>query len=101
LKVLSTMSSPYEKIISSVINGAVFPLLFYGFRVNPWSDPKTYWVVAVISFVISFSVYSLRKERENSHRVRNYLINSFISFILLFIVGAIYFVILVALHGFV
>ena len=88
----------YEKVLASIVIGSILPLLFYGFRVTPWSDPISYWNVGLICFAISFLVYKFRKPRAGSSRVRIHLTNFVISFVVLFVVAGVYFGILVALQ---
>ena len=88
----------YEKLLASIVIGSILPLLFYGFRVTPWSNPFTYLTVGVVCFAISFLVYKFRKPGEDRSRLRIHLTNFVISFVVLFVVAAVYFGILVALQ---
>ena len=88
----------YEKVLASIVIGLILPLLFYGFRVTPWSDPVTYWNGLILGFGISFLVYKFRKPAEGSSRVRIHLTNFVISVVVLCIVAAAYFVVLIALQ---
>ena len=87
----------YEKLLASIVIGLILPLLFYGFRVTPWSDPFTYLNVGLLCFAISFLVYKFRKS-EGRSRLRIHTTNFVISFVLVFVVAAVYFVILIALQ---
>jgi hypothetical protein len=89
----------YEKILASIVIGLILPLLFYGFRVTPASDPVTYGSVGVICFAISFLVYRFRKPAAGRSRVRIHLTNFVISFVVLCAVAAVYLGILVALQA--
>jgi hypothetical protein len=88
----------YEKVLASIVIGLILPLLFYGFRVTPWSDPVTYWNGLILSFGISFLVYKFRKPAEGSSRVRIHLTNFVISFVVLCVIAAVYFLVLLALQ---
>ncbi len=88
----------YEKLLASIVIGSILPLLFYGFRVTPWSNPFAYWNVGLLCFAISFLVYKFRKEREGRSRLRIHLTNFVISFVLLFVIAGVYFGILIALQ---
>ena len=88
----------YEKVLASIVVGLILPLLFYGFRVTPRSNPITYWSVGIVCFAISFLVYEFRKTGEGRSRVRIHSINFVISFVALFVVAAVYFGILIALQ---
>jgi hypothetical protein len=88
----------YEKLLASIVVGLILPLLFYGFRVMPWSDPISYWSVGVVCFALSFLVYKFRKPAHGRSRVRIHLTNFVVSFVVLFVVAAAYFGILIALQ---
>ena len=88
----------YEKVFASIVVGLILPLLFYGFRITPRSDPARYLTVGVLCFAISFLVYKFRKTGEGRSRLRIHLTNFVISFVVLFLVAGVYFVILVALQ---
>jgi len=88
----------YEKLLASIVIGLILPLLFYGFRVTPRSDPISYGSVGLICFAISFLSYKFRKPREGSSRVRIHLTNFVVSFVVLFVVAGVYFIILIALQ---
>ena len=88
----------YEKLLASIVIGSILPLLFYGFRVMPWSNPFAYWNVGLLCFAISFLVYKFRKPGEGRSRLRIHLKNFVISFVLLFVVAGVYFGILIALQ---
>jgi hypothetical protein len=88
----------YEKFLASIVVGSILPLLFYGFRITPWSDPARYWTAGVLCFAISFLVYKLRKAGEARSRLRIHLTNFVISFVVLFLVAAVYFGILIGLQ---
>ena len=88
----------YEKLLASIVIGSILPLLFYGFRVTPWSNPFTYWNVGLLCFAISFLVYKFRKAEEGRSRLRIHLTNFVISFVVLFVVAGVYFGILIALQ---
>ena len=95
---MPTMIPWYEKLLASIVVGLILPLLFYRFRVTPWSNPITYWNVGLICFAISFLVYKFRQPVEGRSRVRVHLTNFVISFVVLCVVAAVYFVILLALQ---
>jgi hypothetical protein len=88
----------YEKLLASIVIGSILPLLFYGFRVTPWSNPFPYFNAGLLCFAISFLVYKLRKTGEGRSRVRIHSTNFVISFVALFVVAAVYFGILIALQ---
>jgi hypothetical protein len=88
----------YEKLLAAIVVGLMLPLLVYGFRVTPWSNPITYWNVVLVCFAISFLVYKLRKAGEARSRLRIHLTNFVISFVVLFVVAGVYFAILIALQ---
>jgi len=88
----------YERLLASIVIGLILPLLFYGFRVTPWSNPFAYFNVGLLCFAISFLVYEFRKTGEGRSRVRIHSINFVISFVALFVVAAVYFGILIALQ---
>ena len=88
----------YEKVFASIVVGLILPLLFYGFRITPRSDPARYLTVGVLCFAISFLVYKFRKAGEGRSRLRIHLTNFVISFVVLFLVAGVYFVILIALQ---
>ena len=88
----------YFKILASIVTGLVLPLLFYGFRVTPWSNPITYWNGAILCFGISFLVYKYRQPREGASPVRTYLLNFVVSFVVLCVIAAVYFLILMLLQ---
>ena len=88
----------YEKLLASIVIGLILPLLFYGFRVTPWSNPFAYLNVGLLCFAISFLVYKFRKSREGRSRLRIHSTNFVISFVLVFVVAAVYFGILIALQ---
>ena len=86
----------YEKLLAAIVVGLILPLLVYGFRVTPWSNPITYWNVGLFCFAISFLVYKFRQP--GGGRVRNHLTNFVISFVVLCLIAAVYFVVLIALQ---
>ena len=88
----------YFRILASLVYGLILPLLFYGFRVTPWSEPVTYWNVAILCFGISYLVYKFRKPREGAGAVRTHLTNFVISFLVLCVIAAVYFLILLLLQ---
>ena len=88
----------YEKLFASIVIGSILPLLFYGFRVTPWSNPFTYFNVGLLCFAISFLVYKFRNTGEGRSRVRIHSTNFAISFVALFVVAAVYFGVLIALQ---
>jgi len=91
------MKSPYVKILASTVNGLIFPFLFFRFRLTPWSDPVTFWYIALVCFSISFLVYKYRKS-EGTGVLRTYLTNFVISFLGLCGFAAIYFLIVVIMR---
>lgn len=86
----------YEKLFASIVVGLIFPLLVYGFRVTPWSNPITYWNVGIVCFAISFLVYQFRQPAGG--RVRIHLTNLVISFVVLCVIAAVYFLVLIGLQ---
>ena len=84
----------YFKILASIVTGLILPLLFYGFRVTPWSDPVTYWNGVILCFGISYLVYKFRQRGEGASAITTHLINFVISFVVLCIIAAVYFLIL-------
>ena len=88
----------YFRILASIVYALILPLLFYGFRVTPWSDPIRYWNVAILCFGISFLVYKFRQPREGASAVRTHLINFVGSFVALCVLAAIYLLILLLLQ---
>jgi len=88
----------YEKVFASIVVGLILPLLFYGFRITPWSDPARYLIVGVLCFALSFLVYKFRKVGEGRSRLRIHLTSFVISFVVLFLFAAVYFGLLIALQ---
>ena len=79
----------YFRILASIVYGLILPLLFYGFRVTPWTNLWTYWNGFLLCFGISYLVYYYRRPREGAGAVRTHLINFVISFAVLCVVGAV------------
>ena len=88
----------YEKLLAAIVVGLILPLLVYGFRVTPWSNPITYWSVGLVCFAISFLVYTFRKPQEGQTRVRVHLLNFVTSIVALCVVAAVYLGILIGLQ---
>ena len=88
----------YFKILASIVTGLFLPLLFYGFRVTPWSEPVTYWNGAILCFGLSVLVYKYRQPREGASAARTLLVNFVISFVALCVIAAVYFLILMLLQ---
>ena len=86
----------YEKLLAAIMVGLILPLLVYGFRVTPWSNPITYWNVGLVCFAISFLVYKFRQPAGG--RVRIHLTNLVISFVVLCVIAAVYFLVLIGLQ---
>lgn len=95
---MPVMIPRYEKLLASIVVGLILPLLFYGFRVTPWSNPISYWSVGIVCFAISFFVYKFRKPADGRSRVRIHLTNLVVSFVVLLVVAAVYFGVLIALQ---
>jgi hypothetical protein len=97
--IMTLMIPWYVKIPASIANGLILPLLFYRFRITPWSDPLIYWNVAVLCFGISYLVYYYRRSKEDRSALRTVLTNFIISFVALCVVGVVYFLIIKLLYA--
>jgi uncharacterized membrane protein YhhN len=95
---MTLMTPWYVKIPASIASGLILPLLFYRFRITPWSDPLIYWNVALLCFGISYLVYYYRRPKEGSSALRTLLTNFVISFVVLCVLGVVYFLILLAMQ---
>ena len=88
------MNTWYAKLLASIANGLIFPFLLYRFKVTPWSDLFHFFNAALVSFAVSFLVYKYRPPREDSSTIRTLLIYFVISFVVLCVIIAIYFLLL-------
>jgi hypothetical protein len=93
------MNSPYAKILASIVNGLIFPFLFYRFQLTPWSNPFIFFNVALVCFSVSFLVYKFRPPRADSSTIRTLLINFVISFLVMCGVIVFYFLMLVLMKA--
>lgn len=88
----------YFRILASIVYGLILPLLFYGFRVTPWTNPVTYWMGVILCFGISYLVYKFRQPQEGASAVRTHFKNFAISFVALCVIAAVYYLILLLLQ---
>ena len=93
------MNLTFQKIIASIVNGMILPLLLYRFRVNPWSTPWRYWNIALLCFGISFLVYKFRHKDNEPLPLKTHLINFLISFVVLCLIALGYLLILTLLYA--
>ena len=88
------MNSWYAKLLASIANGLIFPFLLYRLKVTPWANPFLFFNAGLVSFAVSFLIYKYRPPREDSSTIRTLLIYFVVSFIVLCVVIAIYFLLL-------
>jgi hypothetical protein len=93
------MNPAFEKILAPIVIGLILPLLFFLFRVNPWSAPIRYWNAALVCFGIAFLVYKFRHKGEGRIPFRTHLANFAISFVVLCVVAIVYLLVLATLYA--